>query len=93
MEKADRLAFDLDHDEGLDFEAVRTAASRFRDIVQQIGLATFRMISGGKSVHVIGPLVPRAEWPEVNDFAYGLVQAVAQSDPKNFTAALPKAQR
>ena len=93
VEKADRLVFDLDPDEGLDFEAVRTAAFHFRDILQQIGLATFPMITGGKGVHVIAPLVPRAEWPEVKDFAHRLAQAVAQGDPENFTAALPKAQR
>ena len=93
VEKADRLVFDLDPDEGLDFEAVRTAAFHFRDILEQIGLETFAMVTGGKGVHVIAPLVPQAEWPEVKDFAHRLAQAVAQSDPENFTAALPKAQR
>ena len=93
VEKADRLVFDLDPDEGLDFEAVRTAAFHFRDILQQIGLETFPMATGGKGIHVIAPLVPKAEWPEVKDFAHRLAQAVAQSDPENFTAALPKAQR
>jgi bifunctional non-homologous end joining protein LigD len=93
VEKADRLVFDLDPDEGLDFEAVRTAAFHFRDILKSIGLETFPMVTGGKGVHVIAPLVPRAEWPEVKDFAHRLAQAVAQSDPKNFTAALPKVQR
>lgn len=93
VEKADRLVFDLDPDEGLDFENVRTAAFHFRDILKSIGLETFPMLTGGKGVHVIAPLVPRAEWPEVKDFAHRLAQAVAQSDPQNFTAALPKAQR
>ena len=93
VEKADRLVFDLDPDEGLDFEAVRTAAFHFRDILKSIGLETFPMVTGGKGVHVIAPLVPRAEWPEVKDFAHRLAQAVAQSDPDNFTAALPKVQR
>ena len=51
------------------------------------------MITGGKGVHVIAPLTPKAEWREVKDFAHRLAQAVAQSDPANFTAALPKAQR
>lgn len=46
-----------------------------------------------KGVHVIAPLTPKAEWPAVKDFAHRLAQAVAQSDPDNFTAALPKAQR
>jgi bifunctional non-homologous end joining protein LigD len=93
VEKADRLVFDLDPDEGLDFEAVRKAAFHFRDILQLIGLATFPMVTGGKGIHVIAPLVPRAEWPEVKSFAHRLAQAVAQSDPANFTAALPKVQR
>jgi len=51
------------------------------------------MLTGGKGVHVIAPLTPRAEWPEVKDFAHRLALAVAQSDPEHFTAALPKAQR
>ncbi|TZG25684.1 DNA ligase D [Sphingomonas montanisoli] len=93
VEKADRLVFDLDPDEGLDFEAVRKAAFHFWEIIQQIGLETFPMVTGGKGIHVIAPLVPKAEWPEVKDFAHRLAQAVAQSDPDNFTAALPKAQR
>ena len=93
VEKADRLVFDLDPDEGLDFEAVRAAAFQFREILSGIGLATFPMLSGGKGVHVIAPLTPRAEWPEVKDFAHRLAQAVAQNDPDHFTAALPKAQR
>lgn len=51
------------------------------------------MVTGGKGVHVIAPLIPQAEWPEVNNFAHRLAMAVAQADPDNFTAALPKAQR
>jgi len=93
VEKADRLVFDLDPDEGLDFEAVRKAAFHFRDILKSIGLETFPMVTGGKGIHVIAPLVPQAEWPEVKHFARRLAQAVAQSDPANFTAALPKVHR
>ena len=91
--KADRLIFDLDPDEGLDFEAVREAAFQFRDILKSMGLETFPMVTGGKGVHVIAPLTPKAEWPQVKDFAYRLAQAVAQNDPKHFTAALAKARR
>ncbi|WP_395396403.1 DNA ligase D (plasmid) [Novosphingobium sp. BL-8A] len=93
VEKADRLVFDLDPDVGLDFENVRSAAFHFRDILKSVGLETFPMLTGGKGVHVIAPLIPRAEWDEVKDFAHRLAQAVALSDPANFTAALPKAQR
>lgn len=93
VEKADRLIFDLDPDEGLDFEAVREAAFQFRDILKSMGLETFPMVTGGKGVHVIAPLTPKAEWPQVKDFAHRLAQAVAQNDPRHFTAALAKARR
>ncbi|HEX8412761.1 MAG TPA: DNA ligase D [Sphingomicrobium sp.] len=93
VEKADRLVFDLDPDEGLDFENVRTAAFHFREILTSIGLETFPMLTGGKGVHVIAPLTPKSEWPEVKDFAHRLAQAVAQSEPDKFTSALPKVQR
>jgi DNA primase len=78
---------------GLDFEAVRKAAFHFRDILQSIGLETFPMVTGGKGIHVIAPLVPQGRVAGGEGFAHRLAQAVAQSDPENFTAALPKAQR
>jgi len=93
VEKADRLVFDLDPDEGLDFDAVRAAALRFRDTLKSIGLETFPVVTGGKGVHVIAPIAPRAEWPEVKNFTHRLAHTVAQNDPDHFTAALPKAQR
>lgn len=77
VEKADRLVFDLDTDEGLDFEAVRKAAFHFRDILESIGLETFPMAAGGKGIHVIAPLVPKPNGPQVKDFAHRLAQAVA----------------
>jgi bifunctional non-homologous end joining protein LigD len=92
-EKADRLVFDLDPDEGLDFEAVRQAAFDFRKALAGIGLETFPMVTGGKGVHVIAPLTPRSEWPEVKDFALRFAQAVAAHQPDRFTAALSKAKR
>ena len=69
------------------------ASFDLRDRLAELGLKSFPMVTGGKGVHVIAPLVPQAEWPEVKDFAHRLAQAVAQSDPEHFTAALPKAQR
>jgi bifunctional non-homologous end joining protein LigD len=66
-------------------------ARHFRDILKRA-----RDVSDGdgrEGVHVIAPLTPRAEWPEVKDFARRLALAVAQSDPENFMAALPKIQR
>jgi bifunctional non-homologous end joining protein LigD len=54
IEKADRLVFDLDPDEGLDFDTVRAAAFRFRDTLKSIGLETFPMVTGGNPL--VGPI-------------------------------------
>jgi bifunctional non-homologous end joining protein LigD len=93
VEKADRLVFDLDPDEGLDFKAVKTAAFDFRKALDGIGLKTFPMVTGGKGIHVIAPLTPEAEWPAVKAFALGFAQAVAATQPDRFTAALSKSKR
>lgn len=93
VEKADRLVFDLDPDEGLDFEAVKAAAFDFRKALDGIGLKTFPMVTGGKGVHVIAPLTPDAEWPAVKQFALNFASAIAATQPERFTAALSKAKR
>jgi len=93
VEKADRLVFDLDPDEGLDFEAVRVAAFEFRKLLTELELTTFPLVAGGKGVHVIAPLTPKAEWPAVKNFAHRFALAVAQANPAKFTAELSKAKR
>ncbi|MEW6626349.1 MAG: DNA ligase D [Pseudomonadota bacterium] len=93
VEKADRLVFDLDPDEGLEFKDVVAAALHLQDVLAQMGLVTFPMVTGGKGVHVIAPLTPTAEWPQVKDFAHRFALALAQADPDRFTAALAKARR
>ena len=93
VEKPDRLVFDLDPDEGLAFEDVVSAAEHLRDLLGEMGLATFPMLTGGKGVHVIAPLTPDAEWPAVKDFARRFAAALAEDQPDRFTAALAKKQR
>lgn len=93
IEKPDRMVFDLDPDEGLDFEAVKTAAADLKDHLADIGLTSWPMLSGGKGVHVVVPLLPRAAWPEVRSFAERFARALASAEPERFTANLKKASR
>ena len=93
VEQPDRLVFDIDPDEGLDFAQVRKAARDLRRHLADIGLQSFAMLTGGKGVHVIVPLKPKAAWPEVKDFAQRFSVALATAEPERFTANLAKASR
>jgi bifunctional non-homologous end joining protein LigD len=93
VEKPDRLVFDLDPDEGLDFAKVRKAAADLNRHLADLGLTSFPMLTGGKGVHVIVPLTPQAEWPAAKSFAERFARALAQAEPERFTANLKKAER
>jgi len=93
VEKPDRLVFDIDPDEGLEFKAITIAACEIRDRLQEMGLESFPMVSGGKGIHVIVPLKPEAEWPEVKNFCKSFAQQMADDAPDRYTAKLSKTRR
>jgi len=93
VERPDRMIFDLDPDEGLDFKDVKKAARDIRRTLEDLGLTSFAMLSGGKGIHVVVPLKPQAQWPEVKDFADRFARALAVQEPDRFTATMSKAKR
>ncbi|MBJ6122176.1 DNA ligase D [Sphingomonas mollis] len=93
LEKPDRMVFDLDPDEGLDFADTKKAAEHLKEQLAELGLVSFPLLSGGKGVHVVVPLTPQAEWPAVKDFASRFAQALAQAEPDRFVATMAKAKR
>ena len=93
LERPDRLVFDLDPDEGLGWDMVKRAARRLEVVLGDMGLVTFPMLTGGKGIHVIAPLSPRAEWPAVKSFAERFSRAMAETEPELFTANIRKVQR
>jgi bifunctional non-homologous end joining protein LigD len=93
VEKPDRMVFDLDPDEGLGFEDVKAAALEIRQRLGAKGLESFAMLTGGKGVHVVVPLVPGHSWAAHRAFAKSFAAALADNLPQRFTTALPKAKR
>lgn len=93
VEQPDRLVFDIDPDEALPFSAITSAAVDIRDRLKDVGLKSFPMISGGKGIHVIVPLKPKAEWPAVKAFCKDFAQAMADDEPDRYTANISKARR
>jgi bifunctional non-homologous end joining protein LigD len=93
VECPDRLVFDLDPDEGLDFGKVKDAAVRVRDLVGDLGLESFPLLTGGKGIHVVVPLDATVDWTEVKSFADRFSRAVSEAEPDRFTANIRKVQR
>ncbi|RIV92757.1 DNA ligase D [Aurantiacibacter xanthus] len=93
VEAPDRMIFDLDPDEGLDFGDVKQAARDIRDRLSDLGLTSFAMLSGGKGVHVVVPLTPGHSWEAHKDFAHRFAEALSMAEPERFTATMSKAKR
>jgi bifunctional non-homologous end joining protein LigD len=93
VEKPERIIFDIDPDEGLGFEHVRDAATDIAKVLKDLGLKSYPLVSGGKGVHVIAPLVPKLEWPDIKAFCKGIAQRLADQQPDRFVATMSKAKR
>ena len=88
-----RMIFDIDPDEGLGFTAVKQAALDIRGILEALGLQSWPLLSGGKGVHVVVPLVPEADWDEVKSFCQDFAELLARTDPSRFVANMSRAKR
>ena len=93
VEYPDRLVFDLDPDVGLDFDKVKTAAVRLKALLEDLGLKSSPLLSGGKGIHVVVPLDASKDWPTVKSFADRFSRAISEAEPQTFTANIRKVQR
>jgi bifunctional non-homologous end joining protein LigD len=93
VEAPDRMVFDLDPDEGLDFEDVKSAAKDIHKKLADIGLTSFAMLSGGKGVHVVVPLSTGHSWDQHKDFSKRFAEALSIAEPDRFIANMSKAKR
>jgi len=93
VEHPDRMIFDLDPDEAIDFAEVTRAARDIRKRLSDLGLVSFAMLSGGKGVHVVVPLTPGHDWETHKDFSHRFAEALSQAEPDRFVATMSKAKR
>src|SRR3546814_12115811 len=63
------------------------------DVCSSDLLASFVKTSGGKGLHVVAPLKPRAGWDEVKPFAKSIADAMAADAPERFVATVAKSKR
>lgn len=93
VEAPDRMVFDLDPDEGLDFADVKKAALDIRRQLADIGLVSFAMLSGGKGVHIVVPVGPGHSWDAHKDFSKRFAEALSLAEPDRYVATMSKAKR
>jgi len=84
--RPDRLTFDLDPGEGLEWPQVREAAQLLQAFLQELGLSAFLKTSGGKGLHLVLPLKPTHDWDAVKGFGQRVAQHIAEVIPARFVA-------
>lgn len=92
-ERPDMIVMDLDPGDDVPWQAVIDAAHEVQQRLSDAGLAAFVKTSGGKGLHVVSPLKPKADWPALKAFTKGLADAMAADDPDRYVATITKSKR
>jgi len=88
-----RIVFDMDPGADVPWERVVDSARLVRKMLETVDLESFPKTTGGKGLHVVVPLVPRADWRQCLEFSRALSEAIERHDPALFTTAFAKAGR
>jgi bifunctional non-homologous end joining protein LigD len=76
IERPDYLLIDLDPTEGNPWSHVREIAMVVKEVMDELGLASFAKTSGATGLHILAPIKPELEFPQVRDFAKALAKEV-----------------
>jgi bifunctional non-homologous end joining protein LigD len=93
LEKPDRIIFDLDPDESIDWKVLGATAKEFRTRLEDLGLQSFLKTTGGKGLHLVIPIRPENEWPAIKEFAHNLVLGIERKNPGLYVTKMTKAIR
>jgi bifunctional non-homologous end joining protein LigD len=93
LEKPDRLIFDLDPGEGATLDQIKEGAELVRTRLDDLGLKSFLLATGGKGLHVIAPVKPDAGWDDAKAFCAAIARSIARAQPRKYVAVSTKAKR
>lgn len=93
LERPDMVNIDLDPGPGVEWQKVIDAAQEVRQRLQALGLVPFVKTSGGKGLHVVAPLRPKAGWVKVKAAMKALAVGMAGDEPDRYVATVSKAKR
>jgi bifunctional non-homologous end joining protein LigD len=93
LELPDRLTFDLDPGEGVEWASVVAGAEEIRERLERLKLESFVKTTGGKGLHVVVPLKPKAGWEAAKNFCQSLAEAMAYDSPEKYVSVMTKSKR
>jgi len=93
LEQPDRIVIDLDPGAEVGWPAVIEAARVTRQLLAAMDLESFVKTTGGRGLHVVVPLAPRADWSECLEFARAVADTLVRRAPEQFTARFAKVGR
>jgi bifunctional non-homologous end joining protein LigD len=78
VERPDELLIDLDPSEGNPWSSVQRIAVVVKEVMDELGLASYPKTSGATGLHILCPIKPELLFPAVRDFARALAKEVEQ---------------
>lgn len=93
IDRPDRVIFDLDPGEGVNWAMLQEAALLMRTLLSEMRLESWLKTSGGKGLHVVVPLTPKLDYDAVKQFSQAAVQHMAKTIPSRFVAKSGGANR
>src|SRR2546423_4057727 len=86
---ADRAVFDLDPTQE-DFGVVREGALAVAEVLRELGVTPFAMVTGSRGIHVYAPLKRTRTADEIRAAAQAIAEQVVERSPETLTTAWRK---
>ena len=86
LDLPDRMIFDLDPGENVQWHQVQEAAQLMQAFLTQLSLPAFLKTSGGKGLHIIVPIQKKHDWDTVKAFTQAVVLHMSKTIPSRFAA-------
>src|SRR5438046_10590866 len=81
VNKPDYLLIDLDPSEGNPWSHVREIAFAAKQVLDQLGVASYPKTSGVTGMHILVPIVPELEFPLVREIARAIAKEIVKLVP------------
>jgi bifunctional non-homologous end joining protein LigD len=85
IDDPDLMVIDVDPPDGVDLAVLRRTVRATAELLEELGLATYLMATGGSGYHVVSPLDRSASFDDVRELARGVAARLAADAPDELT--------